>query len=403
VTAVGRLGARLPAGTGDALSLWFTMRLGLGLVAAWLVLHGGVPGPCHFELARNNWLTLPPIADQGPAFPLVGVWQRWDACWYSKIATYGYEPQELSVTFWPAFPILMGLVARLLGGAVALAGLVVSGVAYIGAMIGLRRLVTRDVNEPVARWTVLLVTLFPTAFYLFAPFTEALFLCLAVWTIVGARERRWGLTLLVGCVAALTRIQGLFLALPIGWEALAAAGLLAWRPWRRPLPPRPDWRELLPGVGAALGPMIGFVAFLVFTNAIAGKTPLDTQDAWGGREFRAPWDVISASWTWAFEHQDPTQLLNIGTLVVFAVGLIPVAFKLPFSYLLYGLPQVLLLSTRLQPTPLTSTARYLLVVFPVFVIVAMLPWQRVRIAWAIVSTLLLGLLVFEFQHGTFIA
>ena len=222
--ALTRTWSRLPRGTDDALALWLTLRLGLGLVAAFLVLHGGVPGPCNFELARNGWLTIPPLADQGPAFPLVGVWQRWDACWYSKIATFGYEPQELSVNFWPAFPVAMGILADLMGGAVAFAGLVVSGVAYIAAMIGLRRLVERDVDEPVARWTVLFISVFPTAFFMFAPFTESLFLALAVWTIIGARERRWLLAAIAGALAALTRIQGLFLALPVGWEVLAAAG-----------------------------------------------------------------------------------------------------------------------------------------------------------------------------------
>src|SRR3954471_13771136 len=117
------------------------MRLGLFLVAAFLVLHRGVPGPCHFELARNGWLTIPPLADEGPAFPLVGVWQRWDACWYTKIATYGYEPAELSVNFWPMFPVFTAIVAIPLAGAVALGGLIVSAVAYVAAMIGLYRLV----------------------------------------------------------------------------------------------------------------------------------------------------------------------------------------------------------------------------------------------------------------------
>ena len=92
---------------------------------------------------RNGWQTIPPLADQGSAFPLVGVWQRWDACWYTKIATFGYEPAENSVNFWPMFPVLTGLVGRLVRGPMALGGLVVAGVAYIVAMIGLRRLVAR--------------------------------------------------------------------------------------------------------------------------------------------------------------------------------------------------------------------------------------------------------------------
>ena len=80
------------------------MRVGLGLLALFVWAHVAIPGPCHFELAQNGWLTIPPRADSGFEFPLVGVWQRWDACWYSKVATFGYELGEDSVNFWPVLP-----------------------------------------------------------------------------------------------------------------------------------------------------------------------------------------------------------------------------------------------------------------------------------------------------------
>jgi hypothetical protein len=79
------------------------------------------------------------------------------------------------------------------------------------------------------------------------------------------------------------------------------------------------------------------------------------------------------------------------------------ARRLPISYTLYALPQFVLLATRIQPTPLTSTNRYLLVIFPVFVVLALIPWARVRLAWGITSILFLALLLTEFQRGTFVA
>jgi hypothetical protein len=397
-----RLG-RLPAGFIDAISLFLTMRVALGLVAIYLWWKGGLPGSCHFELARNGWLTIPPLADQGAEFPLVGVWQRWDACWYSKIAAFGYEPAEMSANFWPLFPVLTGGVARIVGGSVALAGLVVSAIAYIAAMTGLYRLVARDFEDVTARRTVLLISIFPSAFFLFAPFTEALFLALAVWCIAMARERQWLLAALLGGLAALTRIQGVFLVLPIGWEALVAAGLTAWRPWR-------DWRlpsiavgPLVRGCLAAGGPLIGFVAFFAYTAAVAGETPLDTQDAWGGKEFFPPWDVAAAAWQWTLDHNDPLQFFNLALLVTFGVLLTVGLFRLPFAYTLFALPQIVLLATRIQPTPLTSTNRYLLVIFPAFVVLALIPWRRARLAWAITSTLFLAILVQSFLAGDYVA
>lgn len=402
MSAVARVQDRLPPGLVDAITLFLILRVALGLVAlyAWW---GGVPGPCHFELARNGWSTIPPLADEGSAFPFVGVWQRWDACWYSKIATYGYEARELSVNFWPLFPMAMGSVARVVGGSVAFAGIIVSGIAYVAAMTGLYRLVARDLDPDTARRTTLFLSIFPSAFFLFAPFTEALFLALAVWTMVAARERRWWLAAGIGLLAGLTRIQGVFLVLPIGWEALAAAGVTAWRPWRDRTLPVIVWRQLVAGCLAALGPLVGFIGFIGWTAITVGQTPLDTQDAWGGKQFFPPWEVIGASWQWTVDHADPLQGLNLVLLLLFGVLLAIGLKRLPIAYSLYAVPQFLLLATRIQPTPLTSTNRYLLVIFPAFVILALLPWRRARLAWAIVSTLFLAVLLQSFLAGDYVA
>ena len=239
LTAIGgtargpRLAWRGSSALSDALALFVSLRLVFGLFALYLWWGGSLPGPCHFELARNGWTAIPPLADSGAAFPLVGVWQRWDACWYTKIATYGYVGGDTnSVAFWPLFPAAIAPLGAVLGNAMALAGLVVSGVAYVAAMVGLERLVTRDFDRETAVRTVVFISIFPTAFFFFAPFTESLFLALAVWCIVAARERRWWLALVVGFLAALTRVQGLFLALPIAWEAFT--WFRSERPWQAP-------------------------------------------------------------------------------------------------------------------------------------------------------------------------
>jgi hypothetical protein len=391
----------LEHGLADTVALFVTLRVLLGLVALWVWWAGMSPSPCHFELARNGWATIPPLADAGPAFPLVGVWQRWDACWYTKIATFGYEANENSVNFWPLFPLLTAIVSRLLGaGAVALSGLIVTGIAFIAAIEGLRRLVGRDFGPAIANRTILAISFFPTAFFFFAPFTESLFLALSVWTLIGARERRWGLALVAGFLASLTRIQGLFLILPIAWEAAMAwraSGLSAGRRLG------PIDRRLVLSAAATCAPLAGFGAFLAFSFAVAGKTPLETQDAWGGRSFHFPWDVVAASLNWAVDRHDPLQLLNLATLIGFGLGIVAGLRRLPVAYSLIAIPQVLLLATRLQPTPLTSTARYLLVVFPVFVLLAEVEDRRLQLAWLAGSIMFLTILLLAFETGEFVA
>jgi hypothetical protein len=404
-SATGRwaaLGGFLGPAARDAVALFVSLRLVLGLVAIYLWWQGSLPGPCHFELARNGWQTIPPLADQGAAFPLVGVWQRWDACWYTKIATFGYERAENSVNFWPFFPLLTAIVGRLLLGAMALGGLVVAGLAYVVAMTGLRRLVALDFDDGTALATTIAISVFPTAFFFFAPFTESLFLAAAVWAILAARRRLWLLAAIAALAASLTRIQGVFLVLPIGWEAL-----MWWREVRvarggHGFPGLPAGTLLRPIV-AALAPAAGFIGFLVVSSLIAGQTPLDTQEVWGGKSFHLPWEVVDASWTWAIEHHDPLQALNLVTLLFFAVVTVVGVRQVPVAYSLYSIPQIVLIGTRIQPTPLTSTARYLLVVFPVFVLLALVPGRWVRFAWLIGSTMLLAVLVAAFLHGEYVA
>ena len=123
---------------------------------------------------------------------------------------------------------------------------------------------------------------------------------------------------------------------------------------------------------------IGFGSFLLATAAITGRTPLDTQDVWGGKNFHPPWEVVDASLRWIIEHHDSLQALNLAMLLLFLVLVVVGVRRLPVSYSLLAIPQVVLIAIRIQPTPLTSTARLLEVVFPAFVVIALATGGRRR-------------------------
>lgn len=396
-------GMRMPAGLVDGIVLLVLVRLALGAFALLSVGQADLPGPCHFELARNGWTTFPPLANGPLEFPLVGVWQRWDACWYSKIATFGYEPGQVgSAAFFPLFPALTALTGLLLGVGPALAGLLVNAVAYLLAVIAIERLVATEFGPRIARRTVLYLSIAPAGFFLFAPFTEAVFLATSAWALLAARERRWTLTAIAAVLAALTRTQGVFLVLPIALEA--------WRAARSSAPTEPSpggFRRAIgfaPAFGAVLAPVAGLVSFVAWTSAALGTTPLDQQALWGGSNFHAPWDVLGSAASWAIERHDPVEALNVVALLV---GVILLAWGIPLlpaAWTLWAAPQLLLIAVRLQPTPLTSTVRYVGILFPLFVVAALLTGRgRGHDAWVVSSTLLLALLLGFFLHGTFVA
>jgi len=282
----------------------------------------------------------------------------------------------------------------------ALGGLVVAGLGYIAAMIGLERLVARDFDRPIARRTVVAISIWPAAFFFFVPFTESVFLATTVWALLGGRERHWWWAAAAALLASLTRIQGVFLVLPLAWEAFQA-----WRERRPELASRvgPTVRALaVPGL-AVLAPIAGFGAFLALSKVWTGQTPLDTQDAWGGKNFHPPWDVFAAAWQWTIDHHDPLQALNLMTLVLFLILLLVGVKRLPLSYTLLAAPQILLIATRIQPTPLTSTARLVAVVFPAFVVLAEVKSPRLQLAWVVASTMFLTVLLSTFLHGDWVA
>ena len=385
----------------EAVALFLALRIGLSLLAA-LVATTGVWGPCHFEEALVGWRTMPELLRDGPAFPLAGIWERWDACWYMKIATYGYEPGERSVAFFPLYPALVRTVGTLTTLPYPVAGLMVSAAGYVAAMTGLLRLVSATHGPRVARWTARYLSVFPAAFFLFAPFTEAVFLAAAVWCLVFARERRWGLALLFGCLAGLTRAQGLLLAVPLAWEAFL--GLREARAAGRLKTPA-ELSQIVLSVVATIAPLAVFVGYGLAARALTGETPYDAQSLWGGTDFHPPWVVVEAAFSWAVERGDGIEAINLVALLGSAALLVIGARRIPLTYSLYAWPPLLLIATRVQPTPLTSTTRYVLVLFPIFVVAALLTERRpwVRWGWLIVSAILLVALATLFFEGDFVA
>lgn len=399
VQAARRLGARLPDGLADGVWLWLVLRVGLGLVAALVVVKGAAPQPCNSDNVINGWTTFPPLSDKGIGFPLVGVWQHWDACWYSKIAAYGYEQGVSSTNFFPLLPFFMGGVSALTGGNVALAGVIVNAFAFVIGLTGLYQLVLADFDRGVARRTVLYLALFPAAFFFLAPFTESLFLAGAVWSIAGARRGRWDMVLVAGAVAGLARPQGLLLVLPLGWEAVRAV--------RARVAERSGWRRLRPldlaPLPAALVPAIAYGAFIAYTVAIVGVPYFGAHGTWASTALVAPWQPVIDAFGYAASHHDPAVLMGGALLILFAVLALAGIRRLPLSYTLYTVPQLVLMTTQTTVWPLMSTIRYLAVLFPCFVVLAIVGrHERLNTGWLVASTMLLGYFASQFVAGAMV-
>lgn len=160
----------------------------------------------------------------------LGPWMRYDAPLYASIVEHGYSVAENTANFHPLYPLLAALLAPLLGGNSALALLAVSTIAATALCVVLARYVAQFDSPALANRAVLLLLLLPPGFVLLAPYTESLFLVLAVGALFAMRRERWWLAGTLAGLATLTRQQGVALVLPLAWGVFVAvrAGRVRW-------------------------------------------------------------------------------------------------------------------------------------------------------------------------------
>ena len=210
--------------------------------------------------------------------------ERWDALWFLRIADDGYEAADGSAAFFPLYP----LAARAAGaGGHPLAGAtLVANAAALIALVVCYRLTRLEYDDATARRTVLLVALFPTSFFLLAPYSEALFLALALGCVLCARKRRWLAAGGLGALAAATRSIGIVLV-----PALVVEAVHQHVERRRSdgLRGRRAAAALLVSVAGALLPAAGTLAYAAYWQVRAGDAlvPVSEQANWQ-REFSIP-------------------------------------------------------------------------------------------------------------------
>ncbi len=290
---------------------------------------------------------------------LLSLWQRFDANWYLKIATRGYDGSDGSTVYFPVYPMLIKVFSFVIQP--MFAALLISNLALIGVLVLLYRLVSTIADERTTRRVLIYLLIFPTSFFLTAAYTESLFLLFTLGSLYSALNRRWGWAVTWGMFAALTRLQGVLLVIPLAY--------MLWRESTE-LPPKKMTLHVLP---LALVPLATF-AFLGFSNLSLVNTYQGTLHA----KFVFPWDNIGATISLLLNGGGIVDVLNL----IVTLGLIVMIFfiwkKLPFEYTIYSLLMLFAPMLRMTTTqPLVSMTRYALAVFPAFIVLGIwgkIPW-----------------------------
>ncbi len=289
-----------------------------------------------------------------------GVWEKSDALWYLHLARDGYGSDVSEAAFFPLYPLLIRILEWGTGLPPIVVAILISNAAFLAALILLHQMLRNDIGPEPAKRAVWLIALFPGSFFFLAPYTESLFLLLAVGSLFCARTGRWWFAGICGAALGLTRNIGILILIPLILEVfrqrrglvrlfLVPAGLLAWCAY----------------------------CYFKWGDAFAF---VRAQSHWG-REPSWPWTTV---WTgveqaWQFAATPPGGVYIYETLAVsFAcVAAVFAWIQLPKSYAI--LIWVFLIPPLTAPYPgrvLLSSLRFVSVIFPVFASWAMLSKQE---------------------------
>jgi hypothetical protein len=304
-------------------------------------------------------------------------WAHWDGAWYLEIAMHGYRTPT-STAFFPLFPMLLRVGAAF-GGGPALWGVLISLVATPFAMYFLYRIAEKLQSVKAARIAVLTFAFFPTAFFLNAAYTEALFVAFTTGSFWAAYVRRDLLLAgLLGAFAAATRNFGVLLLIPLIYE---------WLRNRREF----GWRGLWE-IGIVPTGLLGYMIFLW----VRYGDPLiffGAQETYWRRELTDPVTALGMAWARAEEglsrFLDPAKLFldpKVGSAALEAYNTVSFAFLvllvvlvaiglsvLPPRLSVYTFLVTLLPVLTPNPMiPLMGLPRYALGAFPLFLILSYL-------------------------------
>ena len=167
------------------------------------------------------------------------------------------KPIILSYAFFPFYPILIHLFAIPLSllqlnpiATATLAGVVISALGLLAAMLALYELTYEKLSGDGAMRAVFYLLIFPTSFYFVQVYSEGLFVGLAFGCLAMLKRKHLVLAAILAGIATLTRAVGVMLVIPMAISWIRTKdwyGLdMEWDQlyFKRP-PWRPIWHALL--------------------------------------------------------------------------------------------------------------------------------------------------------------
>ncbi len=303
-------------------------------------------------LIHSNALTDNLPAPHSLDFVLLGIWQRFDTLWFLRIAEHGYD-LPMAVIFYPLYPAAIRLVSVLMPPMAA--ALLVSTLAAFFSFWGLLLLSgerSGESSEVIGLRGLLLFCVWPASFVLFAGYADSLTFALVVWAVIFGRETRWEAATACGVLAGMARPSGVLVFIPLAMMALRSR----------------QTRSLV----VALTP-VGLVSYWGWLRWSGHLSVVEGYRLYQGMTMVPPWRGLAEVVRLIVAEHDALLAIKLGLVImVAAISLrghtgtdarIDVRLE-DKAFALAVILQMLMYTGR----PLLGAARYVLLVYPAFLV-----------------------------------
>lgn len=333
----------------------------------------------------------PRIADLG----LFEAWSIWDAPHYLDIADSGYVSTGEDanwIVFLPLYPFLVKTIDFILPIGILYSGYLVSFVSAITASIVFYKLVLLDNKRSVAIFALGALLLFPTAFFLFLPYPESLFLALVLLTFYLARKGNFVGASFFAMFATSTKIAGLAL-IPVIFTEIILHHVKFSKP--------ANFYKMLVVLNL---PILGFLFYLFINYQTFGDIfyfQRAQSNNWG-TNFSPVISGFTQAWNFRTDPESETAMyLGYGQLVSFLLATLTTIyafFKMRKSYFVFCAAFLIIYSSM---SFWLSFPRYILSLFPLFIIVAQFCRNKMFLAlWFLLSVILMFVFgTIALEHG----
>ena len=324
------------------------------VLVAYFVSGNYLPNPSYLRYAKQGYFLTRIFS--------LDIFTRWDSKWYLSIIKTGYQSSAdlrtaySNLAFFPLYPYLVKSIGwlgvSLPDSLYIFIGLVLSNLFFLASAALLYRLAVSalGLDEDAARRALTLLIVFPVSFFFSAFYPESLFLFLTLLGFTLALEEKWAWTGLCAALVILTKPTGIIPVFALGWLYMEKKG-------RKLQNIRPSilWFLLAP---AAL--LLHFYElYLVSGHPLAF---LDAMTAWGGIQpsvYLNPFQNLQGPALDVFK-------IDLVLTLIFLIGSIYLLWKWPLKA--YGIFALLMILLALSTGLLVSISRYLLVSFPIFIL-----------------------------------